>query len=297
MMISRMPEWLEPMAATFTQERFSGPEWIFERKLDGIRMLAYKRGPDVELFSRNRLRQNDTYPAIVEAIARLPVQDAILDGEAMGVFGGRGRLEYHMFDILWLNGHLLTALPLVERRALLEALPLRTPLCRVPALDYERPWEHACRAGWEGVIAKRRDAPYEHRRSRQSFKMKCEVTQQFVVGGFTDPQGARVGLGALLVGYFEAGELVYAGKVGTGLDTTMLLELRDRFHALEIPDSPFTRAAGLPRVRAHWVQPRIIVTIGFMEWTVHGKLRHPRLLAVRAGAADQRSAKRLCTRR
>jgi bifunctional non-homologous end joining protein LigD len=150
----------------------------------------------------------------------------------------------------------------------------------VPALEVERPWEHACREGWEGVIAKRRDAPYEHRRSKHWLKMKCEETREFVIGGFTDPQGTRVGLGALLVGFFDGDDFVYAGKVGTGLDTRMLLDLRERLEKLRMETSPFTRATGLPRVRANWVMPDITATVAFIEWTVHGKLRHPRLLSV-----------------
>jgi bifunctional non-homologous end joining protein LigD len=111
--------------------------------------------------------------------------------------------------------------------------------------------------------------------------MKCEATQELVVGGFTDPQGTRVGLGALLVGYFEQDDFVFAGKIGTGFDTKLLVELRARLDALEIPKSPFTKAKGLPRLRAHWVRPEIVVHVAFIEWTVHGKLRHPRLLGVR----------------
>jgi bifunctional non-homologous end joining protein LigD len=111
--------------------------------------------------------------------------------------------------------------------------------------------------------------------------MKCEASQELVVGGFTDPQGARVGLGALLVGYYEGDEFVFAGRIGTGFDTRLLLDLRARLDALEIPQPPFTRAVGLPRLRAHWVRPEIVVQVAFIEWTVHGKLRHPRLLGVR----------------
>ena len=110
--------------------------------------------------------------------------------------------------------------------------------------------------------------------------MKCEETHPFVVGGFTDPQGKRVGLGALLVGYFSGDDLCFAGKIGTGFDTALLLELRERLNALEIPKTAFTRAKGLPRLRAHWVRPEIVVNAGFIEWTGHGKLRHPRLLGV-----------------
>ena len=188
---------------------------------------------------------------------------------------------YHVFDVLWLNGRLVTSLPLEDRRALLQQLPFEAPMMRVEGIDDETPWERASREGWEGVIAKRRGSPYEHRRSKHWLKMKCEASQELVVGGFTDPQGARVGLGALLVGYYEGDDFVFAGKLGTGFDTKLLLDLRKRLDALELPASPFNRATGLPRLRAHWVRPEIVVQVGFIEWTVHGKLRHPRLMGVR----------------
>jgi bifunctional non-homologous end joining protein LigD len=303
-----LPEWLEPMAATLTQERFTGPDWIFERKLDGIRLLAYKEGADVRLFSRNRLPQNGSYPAIARAVANLPVHDAILDGEATGVWGPAAsraadattspgastrQVGYHVFDILWLDGRAVTSLPLIERRALLSGLPLQSPLQRVPALTEPAPWERACREGWEGVVAKRRDAPYEHRRSPHWLKMKCEASQEFVVGGFTDPQGARVGLGALLVGYFEQDDFVFAGKIGTGFDTRLLLDLRARLDALAVPNPPFTKGTGLPRVRAHWARPEIVVQVAFIEWTVNGKLRHPRLLGVRMDKSPREVAREI----
>ena len=273
------------MAATLTQERFTGPEWVFERKFDGIRLLAYKRGGDVRLFSRNRLPQN--IPPIVDAIAKLPAEELILDGEV--TWGAP--FAYHVFDVMWIDGRDVTALPLEERRALLEALPLRRPLVRVDTLDDPQPWERARAEGWEGVIAKRRGSRYEHRRSPHWVKMKCEATQELVVGGFTDPQGSRVGLGALLVGYFEADDFVFAGKIGTGFDTKLLLDLRARLDAHEIPKTPFTRAKGLPRLRAHWVRPEIVVQVAFIEWTVHGKLRHPRLLSVRYDKAAREVVK------
>ncbi len=279
------PEWLEPMAATLTQERFTGPEWTFERKLDGIRVIAYKRGREVRLFSRNRLPLNDSYPAVVEAIAALPVREVILDGEASWAWGRLGRGDYHVFDILWLDGRDVTSATLEERRALLRGLSLTLPLEQVKELKDDEPWERACREGWEGVIAKRRDSPYEHRRSKHWLKMKCEASQELVVGGFTDPQGQRVGLGALLVGYFDGEDFCFAGKIGTGFDTKLLLELRRKLDAMEIEKSPFTRAKGLPRLRAHWVRPEIVVQVAFIEWTGHGKLRHPRLLGLRPDKA------------
>ena len=272
---AKMPDWLEPMAATLTEDRFTGADWLFERKFDGIRLLAYKCGDDVRLYSRNRLPQN--LPPVAAAIARLPVDEIILDGEITWDLHSR----YHVFDILWLNGHNVTSLPLEDRRALLQELPLTAPMRRVELLDEAEPWERARREGWEGVIAKRRGSPYEHRRSKHWLKMKCELSQELVVGGFTDPQGARVGLGALLVGYYEGEDLVFAGKIGTGFDTKLLLNLRTRLDALETSRPPFTKAVGLPRLRAHWVRPEIVVQVGFIEWTGNDKLRHPRLLGVR----------------
>ncbi|HET6851822.1 MAG TPA: RNA ligase family protein [Pyrinomonadaceae bacterium] len=283
--MTSFPEWLVPMAATLTQERFTGPEWIFERKFDGIRLLAYKKGNDVQIFSRNHLPQH--LPAVAEAIQRLPHEELILDGE---ITWRGGASAYHVFDIMWIDGHNVTTLPLEERRELLARLPLKPPLHRVSLIEDPSPWERAQREGWEGVIAKRRGSIYEHRRSKQWLKMKCELSRNFIVGGFTDPQGKRVGLGALLVGYHKDSDFVFAGKIGTGFGTQMLLDLRAQLDKLEIEKAPFTKAVGLPRVRAHWVQPKIVVNVGFIEWTVHGKLRHPRLLAVVGPTPDDHSS-------
>jgi ATP-dependent DNA ligase len=330
-MPNSFPDWIVPMAATLTQERFTDPEWSFERKFDGIRLLAYKKGNQVQLFSRNRLPQN--IPSISQAIANLPHRELILDGEidwhAVGTHAS-SRAAYHIFDIMWLDGRETMSLPLEDRRALLDQLPLNPPLQRVEELVSEpgaiatgssdalsahsdAPWELARQLGWEGVIAKRRGSVYEQRRSRSWLKMKCELAQEFVVGGFTDPQGKRIGLGALLVGYYEPAkadargssptkrgprasssrgvldregsdappDFVFAGKIGTGFNTELLLQLRTQLDHLEIPKPPFTRAVGLPRLRAHWVRPEIVVQVGFIQWTTHNKLRHPRLLGLR----------------
>jgi len=270
-----LPDWVTPMAATLTQDRFTGPEWVFERKFDGIRLLAFKNGNDVNLFSRNQLPQE--LPEVARAVAALPAENLILDGEMTWHTAER---RFYVFDIIWLNGVDLRAWPLERRREYLEKLPLKSPLALVERLDAARPWEQACAEGWEGVIAKRLGSVYESRRSPAWLKMKCEVTQTFVVGGFTDPQGTRVGLGALLVGHFQDNDLLFAGKVGTGFDSKLLRDLRQRLDRLEIASSPFTSVKGLPRIRAHWVRPEIAVEVGFIEWTVHNKLRHPRLLRV-----------------
>src|SRR6185295_12424523 len=163
--MSSFPKWLVPMAATLTQERFTGPEWIFERKFDGIRLLAYKNGDHVELFSRNQLPQD--IPSVVEAVKMLPVRDAIFDGE---ITWGRGKVAYHVFDVMWLDGRNVTSLPVEERRELLAQLPLEPPLHRVELVEDESPWELAQQENWEGVIAKRRGSTYEHRRSKQWLK-------------------------------------------------------------------------------------------------------------------------------
>lgn len=288
--MAKMPEWLEPMAATLTEERFTGDDWLFERKYDGIRLLSYKRGRTVKLFSRNRLPQH--LPAIERAVAAIDADEVILDGEV----AWDGASNYHVFDILWLDGQDTTSLPLEERRALLKKLTFTSPMRRVDLVRDAEPWKRACAEGWEGVIAKRRGSPYEHRRSKHWLKMKCEASQELVVGGFTDPQGARVGLGALLVGYYEPStssgspraksrgqddDFVFAGKIGTGFDTKLLLDLRKRLDAIEIDKPPFTIATGLPRLRAHWVKPSIVVQVSFIEWTANNKLRHPRLIGVR----------------
>ena len=276
------PDWIEPMAATLTQERFTGPDWTFERKIDGIRLIAFKQGADVRLYSRTRNPQH--LPAIAAAIAALPVRDAILDGELPWEPGLDG---FHVFDVVWLDGRDVTHLTLSERRALLAELPLRPPLHRVGELDDPEPWERARAEGWEGVMAKRRDSTYEHRRSKHWLKMKCELRQDFVIGGFTDPQGGRVGFGALLVGYYDGDDFAFAGKVGTGFDTALLTQLRARLDASIVDATPFTKGTGLPRVRQHWVRPEIVVEVAFIEWTVHQKLRHSRLIGIRAGAVPR----------
>jgi ATP-dependent DNA ligase len=241
--MTAFPDWIEPMAATLTYERFEGPAWLFERKIDGIRLLAFKKGDKVELFSRNRLPQD--LPAVAAAIAALPVNDAILDGEL--TWEGSA---YHVFDIMWLDGREVMSLPLVERRGLLARLPMQAPLTRVAVVTDAKPWDRACREGWEGVIAKRRESVYEQRRSIHWQKMKCEASQELVIGGYTDPEGARVGLGAL-----------------------------------EIPHPPFTKGVGLPRQGAHWARPEVVAQIGFISWTRHGKLRHPRFIGLREDKA------------
>ena len=207
------PEWIEPMAATLTQERFIGSEWTFERKLDGIRLVAFKQGSEVRLFRGRASRRTSRRSRA--SIAELPAHDAILDGELTWESGRRRLPRLRRRLARRSRPHE----PAAHRasRAARRAAASRAAASRAGARLTPSRGSARAREGWEGVIAKRLDSPYEQKRSKHWLKMKCETSQDFVVGGFTDPQGARVGLGALLVGYFEGDDFVFAGKVGTGL--------------------------------------------------------------------------------
>jgi DNA ligase D-like protein (predicted ligase) len=290
------PDWIEPMLATLTDERDLGDGWVLERKLDGIRCLAFVRRGRVTLLSRTRKALD--FPAVADALADLG-PDAILDGEVVAVddhgeplgfqalqrrHRDHGHVALWAFDVPWLGAEDLRHRPLAERRAQLEeivspggAVALSEVLDGPSRAAYGR----ACAAGWEGVIAKRADAPYRGGRSRDWLKLKCLFEQEMVVGGFTEPQRSRVGLGALLVGYYEDGRLRYAGKVGTGFDTETLRELRDRLDGLEVDDAPFDEPV-TPRPKgAHWVRPELVAQLAFAEWTGAGRLRQPRFLGLR----------------
>jgi DNA ligase D-like protein (predicted ligase) len=280
------------MKAVLTQERPSGPGWVFERKLDGIRCLAVKDGGVTRLWSRNELSLNDRYPALAAALDADPADGFVLDGEAVAFVGGRDRfgagdgaeLYLYAFDVLVAGGEDLRPRPLEERRAVLEGLlDWRDPLRITEQLtgDGATLLEQACRDGWEGLIAKRVGSPYVSARSRDWLKLKCTRAQELVIGGWTAPRGSRTHLGALLVGYFdEDGRLRYAGKVGTGFDRGTLTELAERLAPLERETPPFVPEKGLPRA-ATWVEPELVAQIAFMEWTPDGRLRHPSFLGLR----------------
>jgi bifunctional non-homologous end joining protein LigD len=298
-----LPDWTEPMLATLTEERFSDPDWIFERKFDGIRCLAFVRRGQVRLLTRNQLSANDRYPEIVDALTGQERSAFIVDGEAVAFRGSesgfallqhrghapaRGhdgvRIFFQVFDVLHADGWDVTRVGLLHRKALLRELldyrgALRYTTHRVGA--GERYTREACEKGWEGIIGKLATSPYEHGRSPAWRKFKCTLEQELVIGGYTEPQGSRSGFGALLVGHYRGRDLVYAGKVGTGFDDETLEDLTTRLTALERPTSPFVEEKGLPRKGVHWVQPKLVGQIGFGEWTGDGRLRHPRFLGLR----------------
>jgi bifunctional non-homologous end joining protein LigD len=293
------------MLATLTHERFSDPAWLFERKFDGERCLAYRSGRTVRLFSRNRKPLDGTYPEIAAALEKQASDSWVIDGEVVAFEGEQTsfahlqhRMQvaqagatiqatvpvyYYVFDLMLLDGKDTRPLPLARRKKLLlETLRLRDPLrpAEHRTGEGERFYAEACRRGWEGLIAKRAQSPYVAGRSRDWLKFKCSNRQEFVIIGYTDPQGARIGFGALLVGYWEQGKLVYAGKVGTGYNDDLLRRLSKRLAALKAPAPQFA-VAGLPRRGVHFVKPELLGEVEFTEWTTDGKLRHPRFLGLR----------------
>jgi bifunctional non-homologous end joining protein LigD len=296
---------IAPMLATLTQDRFTDPAWIFERKLDGVRAVAVRAGSDTSLWSRNEKRMDGTYPEIVEALAARAPADTVLDGEVVAFDGAQtsfarlqGRIGLHdpdaaratgipvflyLFDVLVLEGRDVTALPLRDRKRLLRDAVDFGGALRMSThrnTEGEAYLREACRRGWEGLVAKRADAPYRPgQRSPDWLKLKCVHEQELVVGGWTDPQRSRTGFGALLVGYYQDGDLRYAGKVGTGFDHRMLADLSARFRDLAADRSPF--AEPVRERGVHWLRPELVAQIGFSEWTRDGKLRHPRYLGLR----------------
>jgi bifunctional non-homologous end joining protein LigD len=301
----RQPEWLDPELATLTRGRFSDPAWIFERKLDGERCLAFRDG-QTRLMTRNHKEDTATYPEIAAALASQQASDFIVDGEIVAFEGSEtsfSRLQqrlgvrdpsasliaqvpvyYYVFDLMWADGRDMRSQPLRERKRLLRQLltfsgPLRFTEHR--DTEGEAYFREACAKGWEGVIAKRADAPYRAGRGREWLKFKCENGQEFIIGGYTDPRGSRTGFGALLLGYYDAaGELTYAGKVGTGFDQRTLDSMSKLLVSLERSQTPFARGH-LPRAGVHWVEPCLVGQVGFTEWTVDGELRHPRFQGLR----------------
>jgi len=301
----RQPSWSAPMLATLTDDRFSDPDWLFERKFDGERVLAFCKGKRVRLLSRNRKLLNNTYPELVGAYRKRANGNFIVDGEVVAFHGRitsfsrlQGRMQLtdpdkarksriaiyqYLFDLLFLDGYDTTHLPLRHRKMLLhKALkftgPLRFSAHRVK--EGEKFYKEACNVGLEGLIAKNADSEYVHCRSRDWLKFKCVNEQEFVIGGYTDPQGSRIGFGALLMGYYKGRKLKYAGMVGTGYDNKLLRDLGKKLRDIERDEPAFSKDS-LPKKNVHWVKPKLVGQVGFTEWTGDGKLRHPRFKGLR----------------
>ncbi len=293
------------MLATLTHNYFSDPDWIFECKFDGERALAFCHGGEVRLMTRNRKLINDTYPELVTALKNTVRGDCVIDGEVVAFVNGVSKFErlqkrmeiaewagaaehkdvavyYCIFDIMYCDGYRLDNLPLLARKTVLKgAIAYADPLRYTTHRDAngEAYLKQACKDHWEGLIAKRANSIYQHKRSSDWLKFKCLHGQELVIGGFTEPHGSRIGFGALLVGYYDDGHLRYAGKVGTGFDHETLVGMRKRFTALIRKTSPF--ADEVKEKEVTWLTPELVGEFGFTEWTDAGKLRHPRFLGLR----------------
>jgi DNA ligase D-like protein (predicted ligase) len=304
-----LPRWFPPQLTQLSATAPSGSQWIHEIKLDGFRMAARIEAGRAQLLTRTGLDWSGKYASVIAALAKVRVKTAYLDGELCGVGddglpsfsqtqaasdGERGvRLVYYAFDLLHLDGRDTASLPLVERKALLE------PLIATPGLQFnghetgdgETVRQHACKLGFEGVVSKTIDAPYAPGNRGLWRKSKCLNRQEFVVVGWTDPEGSRPYLGALLLGYYtDDGRLIYAGRVGTGLPGRVLADLRRRLEPLARSNSPLSAPPprktrfGSPLVlsRVHWVEPQIVAEITYLTWTADGLLRQTVYVGLRS---------------
>jgi len=295
------------MLPVLVEDLPTGPGWLFELKWDGVRVLALRARGRVELWSRKGLPVSRQYPEVAAAIAALPGEDLALDGEIVALDGeGRpsferlqGRMHLvrgveraaaatpvtaHFYDCLALFAKDVRQLPLGERKALVrELLPAPGTLRYVDHVEGEGRafFEAVCAAGLEGVVAKRVECPYRAGRRSEWRKIKCHQRQEFVIGGYTDPKGTRTYLGAVHVGFFEGGSLVYAGRAGSGLDAGALHELYGRLRALETPRCPFGRGNAPRGGEHHWVRPELVCEVAFAEWTFDGVVRQASFLGLR----------------
>jgi DNA ligase D-like protein (predicted ligase) len=309
-----MPAFTQPMLATLTPNAFSSPDWVFEPKLDGQRSLLWRKGANLRLLTRNEKDRTSHYPDLSAAILGQETPPLIADGEIVAFDGPltsfsrlQARMQnsrptaaqvaavpvsFYLFDLIWLDGYDLSALPLTARKSLLRGAlafdggPIR--FSEHLEEEGEAAYRAACEQRWEGIVAKRAASPYTHARSKDWLKFKCTNEQEFVVIGWTDPHGSRSGLGALLVGYHEDGELRFGGKVGTGFNDRELGRLVAKLARLERATSPLRDTKGIQVKGVHWVRPSLVAQVGFAEWTPDGKLRHPRYLGLRDDkTADQ----------
>lgn len=290
------------MKATLTEDYFDDPNWIYERKLDGIRCEVVIKQGKVSLYSRNQNSLTDDYPQIAKSLKEKNYPDLVLDGELVAFEGnqtsfsqlqarkqltpGKAAVDiyFYVFDIIYYDGFTLKELSLRSRKKILKKVldwddPIRfTPHRNKEGLTY---FEEACEKGWEGIIAKNATSEYVASRSKNWLKFKCTHQQELVIGGFTEPQGERKGFGALLVGYFKKGKLYYAGKVGTGFDDAFLKKWRANFNKITQKESPFHDFNDTKMETNNWITPKYVGQFGFTEWTKTNKLRHPRFLGMR----------------
>ena len=295
---------IPPQLATLVADVPEGTEWLHEIKFDGYRFVTVVERGGARLFTRRGLDWSERFPRIASACESLPVRQAVLDGEVVALLpdgrssfqalqqamgGGRHPVVYYVFDLLMQDGEDLRSLPLIERKRRLAGLlrGRRGPGARTVRFSShvvgngDQVLARACSMGLEGIVSKRRDDPYASTRTRSWLKIKCLNRQEFVVVGFTEPQGRRMGIGALLLGVYDNDELRYAGKVGTGMGDVLLRDLRRRLDQLRRETPAFAGKVSRGLKGISWVEPRVVVEVAFTEWTADGRLRHPSFVGLR----------------
>jgi len=301
--VTSPPAFIEPQLAKLVKQAPEGDEWLHELKFDGYRILARLDRGEVRLLSRRGHDWTAQFPSVAAAVATLAARTALLDGEVAVVlpdgrtsfqalqnaFGTRPKgMTYFVFDLLHLDGQDLAPRPLEARKQQLAALVARSKVAGIKYSDHVvgrggEFFRTACARGLEGIISKRRDLAYDPGRRGGWVKTKCVQRQELVIGGFTDPEGSRIGIGALLCGFYERGRLVYAGKVGTGYTQKVAKELRATLEPLEQTTAPFDEQPprGWIGANAHWVAPKLVAEVEFTEWTSDGRIRHPSFKGLR----------------
>lgn len=289
------PSFISPELATLTTKYFSKKDWIYEEKFDGIRCIVVKKNKNVTLYSRNKNILNSTYPYLVEEFKKQKAKNFILDGEIVAFEKGKTsfsklqqvkrkkiKIYIYVFDILYFDKYDLRNQRLIDRKKVLKANFKFTNFFRYTNHIVEKGesyYKKACKRGLEGIMAKNQNSKYLSKRTKDWLKFKCTNGQEFVIAGFTDPQGHREGFGSLLIGYFDKGEFKYAGKVGTGYDTKFLECFSKKLKKIETKKSPFKEQ--IKEKNKHFVKLKFVGEIGFSEWTHDNKLRHPRFLGLR----------------
>ena len=298
-----MPEFISPQLATLQDKPPAGEQWLHELKFDGYRMLCHLNRGSVRFFSRNNKDWTNKFPHLGKAIKEFPASAAILDGEVVAV-DSKGRASFqklqqamktgdagfifHVFDLIYLDGYNLARTPLLERKSLLESLfasvPAKSPLRYSDHVEGNgaKFFKQACDYGIEGIVSKLADSPYESTRTRTWIKVKCIKRQEFVIAGFTLSDKDFPGFGALILGVYDKGKLVYAGRAGTGFTIKQRLELRKKLDGLVRATSSFAEKPKDPRLkRAVWVTPKLVGEVAFTEWTDDGSVRHPSVQGLR----------------
>ena len=298
-----MPEFVPPQLATLTDKPPSGEAWLHELKFDGYRLLCHLEGRQVRFWTRNRKDWTTKFATVGKAVKALPLKSAILDGEIVALDekgrasfqrlqqsinkGSAAGLIFHIFDLIYIDGYDITRCPLRERKRVLEEL--LAPMGEASVLRYSdhiegsgtQFFKEACKLGLEGIVSKQAESVYESTRSRNWLKIKCIKRQEFVIAGYT-LSDKGIPFSSLILGFYDRGKLIYAGRAGTGYTNAMRVELKKRLDRIAVDKRPFAEIPKDPDLRrAVWTEPKLVGEVAFTEWTDEGIIRHPSFQGLR----------------